>query len=335
MPSCIRTSEDFSFEPLETFLNQLFYTDTDNDNNNDNGTDPVPQLLILIGPFIDIEHSKVDQLDVAFEDIFVSKILHPLEELCSQYDGLQVVLVPSSRDGFHDPVFPQEPFLSDYNNNSTTGTSHPRIIMAPNPCSLVMGKSTTLAVSSTDILKHLAGTEMFKNHSNSTPNSDDNSTYINDRMARLCAHCIGQRSFYPLYPPQIGTVLDVNSALNVNTTTTTTTTTTKTKTTPTKPSLLSSSSCSIQMDICPDVLIVPSDLGVFAKRFSVEASSQSSSSSLSSVVGLNPGKLCRGAGGGSFASIEIPIQSSSSSSSSSSLSSSKLADLATVNVTRI
>ncbi|CAO3672856.1 unnamed protein product [Umbelopsis vinacea] len=83
-----------------------------------------------------------------------------------------------------------------------------------------------------------------------------------DRMARLTRHVLQQRSFYPMFPPASGDNLNLLQMPH------------------------------IQMDITPDILILPSRLKSFAKI-------------VDSVVCINPGYLSKKQSGGTFARATI------------------------------
>ncbi|KAF9609088.1 hypothetical protein IFM89_012653 [Coptis chinensis] len=87
-----------------------------------------PQLLMLLGPFVDSEHPEIRKatIDRSFDDIFHSDILRRVQNY-AKYMGsaARVVLVPSLRDAFHDFVFPQPAFdfHSDLKNQITCLTN--------------------------------------------------------------------------------------------------------------------------------------------------------------------------------------------------------------------
>ncbi|RZB73294.1 DNA polymerase alpha subunit B isoform D [Glycine soja] len=68
-----------------------------------------PQLLVLLGPFVDSEHPDIKKgtVDTSFDEIF-EEILKKLEEYVDS--ATRVLLVPSIRDANHDFVFPQPAF---------------------------------------------------------------------------------------------------------------------------------------------------------------------------------------------------------------------------------
>lgn len=90
----------------------------------------------------------------------------------------------------------------------------------------------------------------------------------------VCCSC------YPLYPPPPGAMLDCSHA-----------------------SLL-------RLQSAPDILITPSDLGTFARplpRLNAAAVPQDADS----ILGINPGRLAKAAGGGTYAHVQIKPWSSS------------------------
>ena len=94
-------------------------------------------------------------------------------------------------------------------------------------------------------------------------------------------------SYYPLYPPAPGSLLDTSLADH------------------------------LQLPLTPDILLLPSDLNPFAKLLSLPKAfpdganpsmrqpSTTVSEATGQVVCINPGRLAKGAGGGTFATIQI------------------------------
>ncbi|KAH8554014.1 DNA polymerase alpha subunit B N-terminal-domain-containing protein [Umbelopsis sp. PMI_123] len=92
------------------------------------------------------------------------------------------------------------------------------------------------------------------------------SKVASDRLARLTRHILQQRSFYPMFPPAPGDNLDLLQMPH------------------------------IQMDVTPDILILPSRLKSFAKI-------------VDSVMCINPGYLSKKQSGGTFARATVhPLQ---------------------------
>eukprot|EP00494_Astrolonche_serrata_P006844 UN06869 len=70
-----------------------------------------PDALILCGPFIDSKNKTLDELTRTFEEEFVQFCLSFHSELVKmKLIGLKVFFIPSVRDIFHRPNFPQPPF---------------------------------------------------------------------------------------------------------------------------------------------------------------------------------------------------------------------------------
>lgn len=66
------------------------------------------------------------------------------------------------------------------------------------PCTFAAGPAL-LGASTSDVLRHLSAAELAKN----APGAPA------DRLAALASHVVGQRRFYPLYPAPPGTCLDL------------------------------------------------------------------------------------------------------------------------------
>ncbi|KAK6930864.1 DNA polymerase alpha, subunit B, N-terminal [Dillenia turbinata] len=158
-----------------------------------------PQLLVLLGPFIDSEHPEIKKgsVDRSFDDIFHLEILRRLQDYV-EYMGpsTHVVLVPSVRDANHDFVFPQPAF--DLHSLDLK----PQIISLTNPA-FFGANEVKVGCCSIDILKQLSGEEFSRRPTDVT---------ASDRMSRLASHIISQRSFYPLYPPSEEVPMDFSLA---------------------------------------------------------------------------------------------------------------------------
>jgi len=148
-----------------------------------------------------------------------------------KHEHTRILMVPSTRDVFHPfQVFPQSPFkTSDYFATLRTKENTAaiqRINMLPNPCIFAVNE-VHIGISTLDILFHLGSDEIFR---------QDPTQAKGDRMSRLTKHIMDQRSFYPLNPPNIH-----------------------------EPVVDYCHSREFAMPILPDILILPSKLGVFAK----------------------------------------------------------------------
>ncbi|KMT07540.1 hypothetical protein BVRB_6g151510 [Beta vulgaris subsp. vulgaris] len=174
------TTDNLLFEPLKELL--AF------------ATRKQPQLLILLGPFVDSEHPEIKKatIDQTFDEVFDQEITRKLQDHV-EYMGssTRVLLVPSIRDANHDPVFPQPPFdLTSENIDQITSITNPGVFDA---------NEVKVGCCTVDVIKHLSGEEISRNLSG-------------DRLSRLATHIISQRSFYPLYPPADSVPLDFSIA---------------------------------------------------------------------------------------------------------------------------
>ncbi|KAL5760099.1 hypothetical protein ACOSQ2_018937 [Xanthoceras sorbifolium] len=218
-----------------------------------------PQLLILLGPFVNSEHPQIKKgtVDMSYDEIFRLEVLRRLQDHV-EYMGseVRVILVPSIRDANHDFVFPQPAFEIHPSNikHQVTSLTNPGRFEA---------NQVKVGCCTVDILKQLSGEELSRNPKDGAPS---------DRMSRLANHILSQRSFYPLYPPAEGIPLDFSLA----------------------PEALSISSI-------PDIIILPSDMKYFIKVLSLEGRIEGEEQK--KCVCVNPGRLAKGEGGGTFAEL--------------------------------
>ncbi|KAK3040809.1 hypothetical protein RJ639_029153 [Escallonia herrerae] len=245
-----------------------------------------PQLLMLLGPFIDSDHPKIKKgtVDRTFDEIFRLEILRLLQDYV-EYMGsaARVVLVPSIRDAHHDFVFPQPAF-----DIHPPDLQH-QITSLPNPGTFCANEvksdrlyhdynsssfQVKIGCCTLDILKQLSGEEISRNSSGGTKH----------RLSTLGNHILSQRSFYPLYPPAEGTPLDLSIAPEA-----------------------------LQISSVPDILILPSDLAHFVRVLSVKGRSEGEEQV--KCICVNPGRLARGEGGGFF--VELRYDGSPDSASAS------------------
>lgn len=159
-----------------------------------------PQLLFLLGPFLDSEHPDIKKGTVnrSFDEIFHMEVLRRLQDYV-EYMGsaARVILVPSTRDANHDFVFPQPAF----DVNTSADLKH-QITFLANP-GVFSANEVRVGGCSVDILKQLSSEEISR-----IPVGGSST----DRMGRLATHVLSQRSFYPLYPPSVGVPLDLSLA---------------------------------------------------------------------------------------------------------------------------
>ena len=110
----------------------------------------------------------------------------------------------------------------------------------PNPCSFSINE-TLFSLSTVDILFHLRREEVVQRalEADPQPLSATAATEAKDTMANLVRHVLGQRSFYPIFPPPEQNAQELN--LDVT------------------------HFDKIRMEQAPDVLVLPSRLKHFSK----------------------------------------------------------------------
>ncbi|KAH6818853.1 DNA polymerase alpha 2 [Perilla frutescens var. frutescens] len=157
-----------------------------------------PQLLVLLGPFIDSDHPELRRgiINQTFDEMFRLEILGKLQDYV-EYMGstVHVILMPSVRDANHDFVFPQPAFEihpADF-SNQINSISNPGMFCA---------NQVKVACCTVDILKHLSAEEICRNPQGGSK----------QRLTNLAKHVLNQQSFYPLYPPSEDIPLDFSLA---------------------------------------------------------------------------------------------------------------------------
>ncbi|KAG7586165.1 DNA polymerase alpha/epsilon subunit B [Arabidopsis thaliana x Arabidopsis arenosa] len=235
------TSDNLLFEPLNELLAYA--------------KRKPPQLLVLLGPFVDSEHPEIKKgaVDATFSEIFQVEVLRKLQDYVEFMGSeVRVVLVPSIRDANHDFIFPQPPFdihIPDLEHQMTS-LSNPGTFEA---------NQVKVGCCTVDVLKQLSGEEMSKNPSG----------VPTDRMSRLASHLLRQRSFYPLYPPPESLPYDSSLAPKA-----------------------------LQISSIPDILLLPSDMRYFVKILSLGEEENAAK-----CVCVNPGRLAKGEGAGTFVEL--------------------------------
>jgi DNA polymerase alpha subunit B len=231
-----------------------------------------PSVLILLGPFVDIDHPMLKnpvnlQEDLTFEQIFSSKVSSKLMKLVARLPDLKIVLVPSQRDAILEWVaYPQPPLgsaiseqdqiakLQELGLMSNDGTVS--INLFPNPVQFTVNE-IIIGISNIDTLLDMI------QYGYTISAERDNFTMVFENI-------IQQRHFYPVFPSSSGTNLDSTRALKTN-----------------------NGPCALQVK--PDILITPSRM-MYAVR---------NAESLC----INPGYVVKGKTLGTFAKILVhPLQ---------------------------
>ncbi|OQE44607.1 hypothetical protein PENCOP_c002G09013 [Penicillium coprophilum] len=231
--------------------------------------------LVLMGPFLDIEHPLLASGDFDLPDIkgidpdtatlsvmFRHYISAPLARLAAAVPSITIVMVPSVRDALSRHVsWPQEQLLK-----KDTGLPK-QVRMVSNPVTLSFNE-ITIGMCPHDVLSELRREEVL--HGRPTEN--------NPLLTRLPKYLVEQRHFFPLFPP--------TSRSNLP-----------------KPGSEGGIATGAVVDlpylklgewwnVRPDILIVPSMLPPFVKV-------------VDSVLVINPGTLSKRRAAGSYAQMSI------------------------------
>lgn len=179
----LSTTDDLSYAPLTALLAKA--------------VEVRPDALVLIGPFVDEQHPALSNAEVpcSYQELFERQVLAKLSEFIEdqiQDDGkiTHVVLLPSTRDVHHQPVYPQPPFAE---SNVVPEHCAPYLHYANNPAHVSIG-GVRIGACSVDTLFLLGQQELAR-----TPPVAEGAPKP-DRMARLASHVLGQRQLLPLFP---------------------------------------------------------------------------------------------------------------------------------------
>ncbi|KAE8542848.1 hypothetical protein D1P53_000911 [Cryptococcus gattii VGV] len=241
-------NENLLFEPFETLVDKVL--------------EDRPDVFILLGPFIDSQHPIIKSCAVTEtpQEIFRKQISRRLQKVVTQSPSTVIILVPSVRDIVsHHMAFPQSMLEKEY-------LGLPKKVKAlPNPCTFSVNE-VTISLSSVDILFHLGQAHAPIRAQEADPDPDMNGSPAPDPLANHIRQVLGQRSFYPIFPPPEDVAGEVN--LDV-----------------THYPLL-------KMDQAPDILILPSRLNKFTKI-------------VDSTLVINPSHIARARATGHYAKIII------------------------------
>lgn len=165
------TQDSLCYEPLDDLLLSI--------------QSACPDVCVLMGPFVDASLAEA-LIDEDLQGLF-HKIINRLTTMAEKLN-LHMIIVPSQRDLFHDPVYPQPPFKY---------RSSPHITFTSDPSTLLLDNSLVLALTSTDVLFHATKDNISKTQGSI------------DRMSRLIQCLLSQHNYYPLYPPSADLGLDL------------------------------------------------------------------------------------------------------------------------------
>lgn len=239
-------SDDLDYAPLRDFLLGTVRAQR-------------PGVVILAGPFVDVRHPLLKNPDtvtlldaetgaptaVTYETVFAAKVSTLLHDLYREVPDLptRFVLVPSVHDAVGtEPVYPQPP-LSDRRPTADPPSRFlplddplppgaldlPRrkeILLAPNPCTLLIDDHLTLGVtSSPDVLFHLSRQETHCRGMRE------------NRLGRMARHLLRQRSYAPVFPTSTEAAVDLEKSVE-----------------------------HAALPCTPDVLVLPSKLAAFCRE---------------------------------------------------------------------
>jgi len=241
-----------------------------------------PNVLILMGPFVDDRHPYIlnGKTELFPEEIFKQYISPKINQFYKSSPHSTIILIPSLNDMLSESIcFPQPPLDCDIiprkeqfsvdnediyqqkvvdtilNKRSMLGlpTDLIRFKCFPNPVQFQIN-DIIFAVSNNDIISHMYNEEFYRPARSAgfgSPfkgNTGPNHRPM-DRISRLTRHLLQQRSLYPLFPPAIDDA-------NIN----------------------YEHSKGFSLNIKPDILILNSAVRLFAKN-------------IDDVVCVNPGQV--------------------------------------------
>lgn len=175
--------DNLAFEPLNALCEKV--------------TESYADVLILVGPLLDLEHpllasgdfdlpddGSIEPDKATLNDVFRILIGKPLRTLAAQVPNITIILVPSVRDAVNKHVsWPQEPF-----DKKVLGLPKQAKVVT-NPVTISLNE-IVVGISAQDVLDDLRREEV------KVGKPKENSI-----LSRLPRHMIQQRHFSPLYPP--------------------------------------------------------------------------------------------------------------------------------------
>ncbi|KAK3631419.1 DNA-directed DNA polymerase alpha subunit pol12 [Elasticomyces elasticus] len=263
------TDSDLDFVALHTLLAKAEEERTD--------------VLILCGPFLDLEHPAIRSGDLetylpagakfepdraTLNDAFRLLISVPLQKLVQAVPTITIILVPSLRDAVSKHVsWPQDRLAKG--PLGLGGVKQVQIVTNP---IVVSVNEIVFAISTLDVLSELRAGDVHQRGAG----------FEGDMLGRLAAEVVGQRHFFPVFPPQgredmprltgegegeerspVGVGLDV-AYLKLGE----------------------------WVNVRPDVLVLPSVLNPFVKV-------------IEGITTINPGTLSKKRGAGTFVAMNL------------------------------
>lgn len=110
-----------------------------------------PDLLILMGPFVDEANSQMDVLNEGYDVFFEKMIANVMDHLKESAVQTKVMLISSQNDLNSSGSFPTHPLRLP--------TNYPNLKLLPDPCQFTLD-GLSFAFTATDILSHLDEEEL-------------------------------------------------------------------------------------------------------------------------------------------------------------------------------
>ncbi|KAK4554390.1 DNA-directed DNA polymerase alpha subunit pol12 [Recurvomyces mirabilis] len=255
--------------------------------------DQVADVLILTGPFLDLEHpiiasgdfedhlpanARIEPDRATINDVFRILISEPLQRLVQAVPTITIIMVPSMRDAISKHVsWPQDRFAK-----GPLGLPK-QVQVVTNPIVLSINEMV-VAISTQDVLSELRRENVFQH--------GKGQAFGDDMLARLTNSVIEQRHFFPVFPPAAREDLPKPSGVPGEV-----------------PEVGGEERMSVgaSLDIAylklaewisvrPDVLVLPSVLNPFVKV-------------IEGITCLNPGTLSKKRGAGHYAALNVQARS--------------------------
>jgi DNA polymerase alpha subunit B len=184
------TDSDLSFAPLHALLTKAEEEKSD--------------VLILTGPFLDLEHplvasgdfepylpsdAKIEPDRATINDVFRILVSQPMQRLVQAVPTITIIMVPSVKDVISKHVsWPQDRFPKP-----ALGLPK-QVQVVTNPIILSINEMI-VGISSQDVLYELRRENVYQA-------GQGQGTFGEDLLARLSGAVIEQRHFFPVFPPQ-------------------------------------------------------------------------------------------------------------------------------------
>lgn len=114
-----------------------------------------PDLLILVGPFVDQKNTQFDTLNEGYDVFFEKMVNNIFDHLKEGSVQTKVVMIASQDDLNSSGAYPTHPL------SMLSGNSNPHLKFLPDPCQFSID-GITFGFTAMDILSHLNDTELAK-----------------------------------------------------------------------------------------------------------------------------------------------------------------------------